>query len=279
MAKQRSKGRRKQPAGPAIDWRRLGRWLAGTLLLGLAGGAVAWGVSYLTDPRVLPLKVVRIDGELRHLQRGDIEAAVGQGIRGNFFTLDVNRVRQAAEQLPWVDWVTVRRIWPDTLQMTVHEQVPLARWGERRLVNPRGEVFAPRDGRLPAGLTRLSGPDGAAAEVVGRYLAMKGRFQSLGLQLAAIGMDARRAWKVVFRNGLKLDLGTEQTDRRLARFLRFFPALRRDPERRPVTVDLRYVNGFAVRWEPRQKDQEGEREPLPGARTGGGSEKVGRGQV
>ncbi len=252
MAKRRNgKGKRQQRA---VDWRRLGRWLAGVTLVGILAGGVAWGVDRLTDPRVLPLKVVRIDGRLLHLDRRDIEVAVGREIRGNFFTLDVNRVRRAAETLPWVDWVTVRRIWPDTLQMTVHEQVPLAHWGGKRLVNPRGEIFAP-EGKLPKGLTRLSGPDDAAAEVVARYLALKPRFEALELKLAALGMDARRAWRIAFRDGLELKLGTEETDRRLARFLRFYPALRRDPARRPVTIDLRYVNGFAVRWETLEQER------------------------
>ena len=278
MTRRRNGSGRRQPQR-RIPWRRLGRWLAAATVAGVVAGAVAWGVHTLADPRVLPLKVVRIDGELRHLDRRDIEAAVGREIRGNFFTLDVHRVRRAAEALPWVDWVTVRRIWPDTLQMTVHEQVPLARWGKGRLVNPRGRIFAPEGGRLPRGLARLSGPDAAAEEVVSRYLALKPRFEALGLRLASLGMDPRRAWRIGFRNGLKLDLGTEETDRRLARFLRFYPALAQQPGRRPATIDLRYVNGFAVRWEKLEQQSDGPRKALPGERSGGRPATAGRGQV
>lgn len=275
----RNTSRSKQAPQPARDWRRIGRWLAGAALLLLLGGGLAAAVTWLSDPHVLPLKVVRIDGELRYLRRADIEAEVGREISGNFFTLDVNRVRQAAEHLPWVDWVSVRRIWPDTLKMTVHEQAPLARWGRQRLVNSRGQIFAPKASQLPRGLIRLSGPDTAVAEVVKRYLALQGRFDALGLRLASIGMDTRRAWTVAFENGLSLDLGTEDTDRRLERFIRFFPVLSREAERRPLRIDLRYVNGFAVRWEPIEEVEDGRREPLPGRRAGSNPEMVGRGQV
>jgi len=277
--KKRNTGRSKQLPQPLRDWRRIGRWLAGAALLLLLGGGLAAVVTWLSDPHVLPLKVVRIDGELRYLQRADIEAEVGREIRGNFFTLDVHRVRQAAEQLPWVDWVSVRRIWPDTLKMTVHEQVPLARWGRQRLVNAQGHIFAPKASQLPRGLIRLSGPDAAVEEVVARYLALRSRFDALGLGLASMGMDARRAWKVAFDNGLSLDLGTEDTDQRLERFIRFFPVLSRDTERRPVRIDLRYVNGFAVRWEQIEERDGGRRESLPGRRTSSTTEMVGRGQV
>lgn len=278
MKKSRS-GTGKRAARPARDWRRWGRWLTGITLLVLLAVGLAAALNRLADPQVLPLRVVRIDGELRHLQRAEIEAEVGREIRGNFFTLDVRRVREAAERLPWVDWVSVRRIWPDTLRMTVHEQVPLARWGRQRLVNPRGEIFAPGAGRLPRGLTRLSGPDSAAPEVVARYLALRGRFDALGLQLSSLGMDARGAWRVSFGNGLSLALGTGETDRRLERFFRFFPALRREPGRRPLSIDLRYANGFAVRWETVDEPPEGERKAAVQRRLGGAPEQLCRGQV
>ena len=120
-------------------------------------GGLAWGIITLRDPQVLPLKVVRIDGQFRYLQRSDLEQAVATAVEGNFFTLDVDRIRAAARKLPWVDEVSVRRIWPDTLQMWVQEQIPLARWGKDRLVNPRGEVFQPLPAQKPRHLPRRDG--------------------------------------------------------------------------------------------------------------------------
>ena len=63
----------------------------------------------------MPFKVVRIDGQLRYLDRLQIERAVDGEIRGNFFTVDVERVHRAARDLPWIDRVSVRRVWPQTL--------------------------------------------------------------------------------------------------------------------------------------------------------------------
>jgi len=114
---------------------------------------------------------------------------------------------------------------------------------------------------------------------VARYLALRGRFDSLGLQLSSLGMDARGAWRVTFGNGLSLALGTEETDRRLLRFFRFFPALRREQGRRPVSIDLRYANGFAVRWEAIDEVPDGERKTAVRRRVGGVPRRLGRGQV
>jgi cell division protein FtsQ len=203
----------------------------------------------LRDPQVLPLKVVRIDGQLRYLQRADQEQAVAGAVQGNFFTLDVGRVRAAARRLPWVDEVSVRRIWPDTLHMRVREQIPLALWGEDRLVNRRGEVFQPALKEIPQGLPRLDGPLVHAPRVVEQYQEMSGQVVGLALKIERLELDARQAWMVKFRRGLKLQLGSSDMERRLSRFIRIYPRLTKVSERRLKSIDLRYTNGLAVEWE------------------------------
>ncbi|HXK57283.1 MAG TPA: FtsQ-type POTRA domain-containing protein, partial [Gammaproteobacteria bacterium] len=119
-----------------VQWSKVGRWVLALLLFGIIGSGGVWAVDKLRDPRILPFKVVRIDGQLRYLNRVQIEKSVGGEIRGNFFTVDVERVHRAAKALPWVDRVSVRRVWPQTLVVRITEQVPMARWGKHQLVNP-----------------------------------------------------------------------------------------------------------------------------------------------
>jgi len=275
MTKRRARKQRSSKVAkrPPLEWMQLGRWLLGLGLFALMGVAGAWGVMQLRDPHVLPLKVVRIDGQLKYLKRADIEKAVGPVIQGNFFTLDVGAVREAAHRLPWVDQVSVRRVWPSTLQMWVREQVPSARWGRQELVNPLGLTFKPSAGDIPAGLPKLSGPAGSAPEVIARYRELQPRFSRLGLDLRQLRLDARLAWRIEFGNGLKLQLGATETGRRVDRFVQVYPQLAEKTQRRLLEIDLRYSNGFAVRWE----DVPG-RQSI-GDRKSGGKVQEGRGQV
>jgi cell division protein FtsQ len=228
--------------------RRLVRWLGAVAVLLLFAGGGSWGVIALRDPAVLPLKIVRIDGDFKHLDRRALEKAVGGVMEGNFFTVDLEVVRAAALQLPWVDQVTVRRIWPDTLNMWVEEQQPLARWGDSQLVNGRGAVFTPEPGALKAKLPRLSGPDGQAPEMVARYQRMERRFAALQLGIERLTMDGRGAWTVDFRQGVELKLGHADTEARVDRFVRLYPRLEQGEKRRVKRVDMRYANGVAVLW-------------------------------
>jgi cell division protein FtsQ len=230
-----------------LSWLLRGLTVLGVLLL--FAGSAAWGVVTLTDPAVLPLKIVRIDGELKHLDRRALEQAVGGVMEGNFFTVDLEAVRSAALRLAWVDQVTVRRIWPDTLNMQVEEQQPLARWGARQLVNGRGGVFTPEPESLKAELPSLEGPAESAEEMVAHYQSMGNRFGALKLDIERLVMDGRGAWTVGFKQGLELKLGHTDTEARVERFVRLYPRLEQAENRRVKRIDMRYANGVAVLWE------------------------------
>lgn len=215
--------------------------------LPLAGTAL----DQVRDPRHLPLHTVRVTGALRHLERDQLEGVVAAAIDGNFFTVDMAAIRRRVRQLPWVDEVSIRRVWPGTLVMEVVEQVPFARWGEAALVNARGEVFAPTSGVPKQGLVELFGPEGSAPRVVDFCRVVTARLQTAGLQLHRLGLDGRRDWVLGLAGGLRLALGQEAELERLNRFLGAYPLLAADSSREPVEVDLRYAQGFAVAWRVR----------------------------
>ncbi|MEE9357722.1 cell division protein FtsQ/DivIB [Candidatus Vondammii sp. HM_W22] len=237
-------------------WKDAGKWLLGLLLFSLIGSGAAWGLLQLQDPNVLPLKVIRIDGDFKHLDRRQLEGAIGRAMGGNFFTVDLDGIREAGLDLAWVDQVTVRRIWPDTLKMTVREEIPLARWGKQQLVNHQGGVFSPLPKEIPQGLPELAGPEGSAAEVVTQFVAMNHQVAGLDLSIMRLNMDARRAWSLVFNQGLELKLGRSQQEERLTRFIRIYRLIAKSEEtQRMKRVDLRYTNGVAVLWEERKQQE------------------------
>ena len=268
--RKRTRARRRFRIAFDIPWSAVYRWtLVLTLLLGtLVGGS--WGISRLADPNTLPLRVVRIDGDFRYLDRKALEKAVTGRVRGGFFTVDVNAVRREALKLAWVDRVRVRRVWPDTLSIFITEQVPLARWGKRRLVNPEGRIFEPESGVLPPGLPVLWGPDEAAPLVTSGYLALQQVCEGRELRIVALRRSARGSWRLSFSDGLVVKLGKKDVERRLARFVRLYPSLLARGAGPLKLIDLRYANGFAARWANAQgtRDAQRARPTSEGARGG-----------
>lgn len=218
--------------------------LAAGVLAGLTLLAVcAAGVSKLLRSEAFPLRAVELTGPAHHITREQAEAAVRGHLRGNFFSVDLGEVRTAVEALPWVRRATVRRVWPDRLEIAVEEHVALARWGADELVNTFGERFA---GRAPAGLPLFVAPPGSEAQVAYYYLRFAGTVAPLETSLERVVLTPRLAWQLRLANGLHLVLGRDAAaaEARLRRFVAAYPALKTKGHE---TVDLRYPNGFALR--------------------------------
>lgn len=193
---------------------------------------------------VFPLREVRITAQPAHVQRAEIEAVVRRELRGNFFTLDLARARSGFESMAWVRKADVRRQWPDRLDVTLEEHVPLARWGTIGLVNTQGEVFhAQYEGNLPV----FNGPNGAAKEMAIQYAYFRRTLERIGREPVQVNVSARRAWSIRLDGGTALELGRADIEGRLARFVQNHAQAASLLGRRMEYVDLRYANGFAVR--------------------------------
>jgi cell division protein FtsQ len=193
---------------------------------------------------IFPLREVRVSGQIVHTTREQVDAIVRQQLRGNFFTLDLERTRLTFEKLPWVRRANLRRAWPDRLEVSVEEHVPVARWRDIGLVNTYGEVFeAASNARLPV----FTGPEGAAPEMVENYRGFRELLLAIGREPLELRLSDRRAWALRSSDGYFLELGRQDMSARLARFVAGYE--KAVAQLRPGTyrVDLRYPNGFAVR--------------------------------
>ncbi len=213
-------------------------------LAGMAAGAW-WLMAAIERGALLPLETVRFKGELRHLEEAELQAAVSPHLDDSWLGADVAGVRAALEARPWVRSAAVRRVWPDTLRLTITEHEPFARWRETGLISDNGAVYRPdeRPGDLPV----LAGPEGSAARVVATYKALQSLLQDAGLALAGLTLDARQSWRGRLASGARLVIGRDNWRQRAERLVAAWPQLKQR-DQAPERVDLRYPNGFAVRW-------------------------------
>src|ERR1700751_5419048 len=204
------------------------------------------GLQLLLHSPLFPLRELEVDHGLKHTARLEIEAAVRGRRAGNFFAVDLSDMRTALEQLPWVRRVTVRRVWPDRIEVSVEEHVALGRWGDEALVNTYGERFP---GRSQAVLPAFLGPAGSEREVARRYTHFASLVAPLGTSLERVVLTQRYAWQLKLANRLNITLGrdADSAGLRLARFVAAYPVTLGRIARRHAYVDLRYPNGFALR--------------------------------
>jgi cell division protein FtsQ len=221
--------------------------LAAGVLVGLVAlASTLTAVHWLLRSPLFPLRMVELRTPLKQASSRHVEAAIVRFAAGNFFAVSIDELRAALEKLPWVRTAAVRRVWPDRLEISIEEHVPLARWGADALVNTHGERFAgASEGELPV----FIGPPGTEAEVTLRYARFSQLLAPLASPLERIALSPRHAWQLRLANGLQLTLGrdAELAEQRLARFVEAYVRTPDAAERTREVVDLRYPNGFALR--------------------------------
>ena len=222
------------------------RALLGVLILLVLGGA---GWLFLRwEPTLLPVRLIQIEGEVHHHSSQQLQERLTERLRGGILTADLVDLKQTAEELPWVGQATLRRVWPDTLRVQVREYRPIARWSVDGLVTADGIVFRPHGGTIPSNLPLLEGDDKRAPEITARYQKWRAALERIGQGIQQLSVDPRGDWRLKLASGAELRLGTTMVEERLARYLASASQL--EAAGRPLTVDLRYSNGFSVKWAP-----------------------------
>lgn len=207
--------------------------------------AALYGAAYYIVhlPGLFPLRSVYLNVAPQRVNVQEVLAVARNEVRGNFFTVDIEQLRQSLERLPWVRSVTIRREFPDRLAVQLEEHQALARWNGTTLVNTHGEVFA-ASSEEP--LPDFIGQAGDSNEAAQRYGEFSGQLAALNLQVTQLAVSPRHAWQLRLSNGMVLELGREEMQQRLARFVAVYPYSLAAQAGSVRYVDLRYRNGFAV---------------------------------
>lgn len=233
-------------------------------MLTIGGGALAlivtvWSVLALLDR---PVRRVEVTGHFLRVSPLQVEQAViaftkssDESERG-FMSLKLDELKGVVEGIAWVDRVRIERRWPDGVRVSITEQIPGARWGERGLLNSRGELFLKEARFVPPELPQLNGPEGTETQVARLYLDTYPRLAGVGLRLSRVTLDARGAWELTVTSaqgaanagGVTVRLGRQDVSERLDRFINAASPLIAARANEVAYVDMRYSNGFAVGW-------------------------------
>jgi cell division protein FtsQ len=220
--------------------RAMGRGIRGAAAFAVVAAIVAvawWGYGAVL---VQPIRHVAFRGDAPRLPKAELDALAQAIEASGSATLD--SVREAARRVPWVRSATVRREFPDIVEITFEAHDAVAAWNEGQLVSGRGEVFT---AEAAATLPQLRGPEGSAPAMLRELAALGAALAPLASPIAELTLTARGAWQVALQSGLVLDLGREELRARAERIAATWPQVAsRIPEVR--RVDLRYPNGFAI---------------------------------
>jgi cell division protein FtsQ len=216
---------------------------------------LAAGVLWLTRAPFFALRGIQLDGDLARNSVPTIRANALPRLSGNFFSIDLQRAREAFQAVPWVRQAVVQRIWPDRLAVRLEEHRPVALWqsdeGNAMLVNSHGELFEANLGDVEDdALPVFDGPAGTSGAMWAMFQRLQPLLATRELALDKLTLTGRGSWRVETEQGQTIELGRGSDDEVLARterFVRTLPQVTGRYGKPLVSADLRHADGYALR--------------------------------
>jgi cell division protein FtsQ len=210
------------------------------LLIGtLIGGVASAAVIFLLRSHIFAVNAILVRGNSR-LSTGEVQAVLAQ-LRGeSIFSVDLERSRTRLADSPWLSAVTLRRLLPSTIEVTVVERVPLAiaRLGQQLylvdatgvIIDEYGAQYADFDLPIVDGLVPADAPGGTIdpqrARFLARFLDLVGARPDLRARLSQVDVtDVHDAVVLLKDDPAFLHLGEAQFVERIQRYLELAPTL------------------------------------------------------
>lgn len=191
-----------------------------------------------------PINEIQIKNQYEKVDSLQVDLIIQQYLRGNFFGLDLNLTRNVFKKLPWVREVSVRRIWPDKIEISIEEHQVIARWGNVGLVNDKGEFF---NAAYQDDLPYFWGPKNFVSEITQKYFEINKILSKELMQIGTISMSDRLSWEIQTDNNIKIVLGRKDILKKITNFVEYYQTVLTEINNRIEYVDMRYKNGFAIK--------------------------------
>ncbi len=223
--------------------------LGGWLMLVIACLMLVIGVyglyRVMTDATVAELQVVgaRSDAEQQQLVKH-----LDPVIQANYFTSDLEQIRDEALEISWVDRVVVSRAWPNAIRVRVMPRHAIARWGTGRLLSDSGDIFTEAVYSSHQQLPLLHGPASQSKVMMRRYNEINQLFRPVNLRLKELYLTERMTWFMQFDSGLRIIVDQDQTMSKLQRLSHLAQTDLKPVWNKISAIDLRYRNGLAIQW-------------------------------
>lgn len=243
----------KKKSAPSASY----KWMNWALPLIVGCAVLFFTQDHLNNPETLPVNKIRVHGEFINVDEAMLYKAVANTVAGGYFNVDVERVRTVVEKLAWVSEASVRRVWPDTLSVSILEQKPIATSKSLGLINAKGEVFNPERKIKSTSLPVFDGSANLNKLMISKYNEMNELLTVINRKVVYLKLDARHALELRLDNDLKIVLGRGDTTKRLERFILIYHKVLAKRALDIDAIDLRYTNGMAISWKKDIKNNKG----------------------
>lgn len=201
-----------------------------------------------------PISSVEVHGTFNYLNEEKLRKALEKYVTANYFEVELTRIKNAAEALPWVETAWVKKEWPNTVVLKIQERVAVANWGRNQLISHKHEIFRSDDVQHIASLPTFFGTAENASQMMERYQELSSIMQPVSLAITELFLEDRLSWRIKLADGVVLVVDEKDCLAKLERFVELYQKMPESDRTFIEQVDLRYDNGLAIKW--KKKDGE-----------------------
>jgi cell division protein FtsQ len=224
-----------------------GAWQAMMIGILISGGYLALPWLKVTFDK--PIAKVIIKGDLQALNEKSIRDMIAIYENDTFLSIDLGVLVDRIEMNSWVAHARARRQWPDTLEVTLIEEKPIAYWGDKGMLNAKGRVFDHQGLLVERTLPRLWSELGSPAETMSYYQIFEEQLEPVNLKLHSISQSVQGDWRLQLDNQLLVILDRADPVGNIKNFVSVYTQLLSVDQRHAMVVDMRYRHGAAIRWQ------------------------------
>ena len=205
--------------------------------------ALGYGFLHLFNR---PVERIAIKGDLSPDERVLLKNRFESEFQGRILDFDLfSIVNSVKDEVQWIHSINIDRDWPATLVLNVEKIAPIAKWSHGHYISWQGQVIRLESDRigLPEFKVVLSSPI-KSMEV---FRDLTGKLKPHKLSILEISESALGEWAVKLSNGLNIQLGHDNLDKRLNKSLSVYNNLDLASQGRLEFIDARYIGGVALR--------------------------------
>ncbi len=189
-----------------------------------------------------------LNAQFKRVNSEQIRVSVASHPNRSFFKVKADVIREKITQIPWVQQVSVNKKWPDSLIIKVIEHEAVAVWNDDKLLNDKGEIFEVDSIDDLTALPHITGNDNNSQHIWEKYIRFNNIIKNTGYDIQSASVSNRGSWQLTLSNGMSMNLGSQQMDAKLVRLTDTWTQLLKLKQKSPDHIDLRYTNGFVVKW-------------------------------
>lgn len=231
-------------------------WLAWAAAAGIAAGGVAELSDALSKSDYFQIRRLEMIADVDKVPIARLKDALQPFWAGSYFTADIDQMREAAEELPWVKSAQVERVWPDGIRVRLTLFNAMAQYEDGRLVSDDGFLFAanPEEEQgAPARLPVIKCAQNQVGEATKNYKIFEKIFEKMNADVMEIAISDRQSWSIVVESSyfppLPIELGRDEDGGLIGKVEEIagaFPSMIELMGAPPSSIDARYDGAFAA---------------------------------